>query len=308
MNDINIEKKVRSNPLLLLGYAYSTGIYGNEAEDDLFYEILRLHNFLTPKVLKNSSEMIKDAFSSGRAYYFVKALFDYELLDKVFPGINALIRVDGGHYHNETVYTHVMGALRALDKVRVPWYVKLAALYHDVGKCQWEISDEGKRRFTKHAMVGVPIVERDLKRLGISNDIIDIVKTLVGLHMTQIDGPHSIRKLAKALDEKKIPHKYFFWVRYADNKGSAVHKTDFMFYWRLYLKFKRTLYVKKEPSVTDLCVNGHDLMKEFHRKPGKWLGALLRYLFVGVQERGYKNEKEYLIEEAKKFMEWYTND
>ena len=126
--------------------------------------------------------------------------------------------------------------------------------------------------------------------------------------MAQVDGPHSIRKLARALDEKKIPHKYFFWVRYADNKGSAVHKTDFRYYWRLYLKFKRTLYVKKEPSVTDLCVNGHDLMKVFHKKPGKWLGALLKYLFVGVQERGYKNEKEYLITEAKKFMEWYSND
>ena len=308
MNDTDIEKKVRSNPTLLLDYAYSTSVYGYEAEDDLFYEILRLHNLLTPKVLKTCGDLIERAFSSGRAYHFVKTLFEYELLEKVFPGIYALIRVDGGHYHNETVYTHVMGALRALDRIKLPWYVKLAALYHDVGKCQWEISDEGKRRFTKHATVGGPIVEKDLKRLGIPQDIIEIVKALVNLHMTQVDGPHSIRKLARALDEKNIPHKYFFWVRYADNKGSAVHKTDFRYYWRLYLKFKRTLYVKKEPSVTDLCVNGHDLMKEFHKKPGKWLGALLKYLFVGVQERGYKNERGYLITEAKKFMEWYSNN
>ena len=308
MNDTDIEKKVRNNPTLLLDYAYSTSVYGYEAEDDLFYEILRLHNLLTPKALKTCGDLIERAFSSGRAYHFVKILFEYELLEKVFPGIYALVRVDGGHYHNETVYTHVMGALRALDRIKLPWYVKLAALYHDVGKCQWEISDEGKRRFTKHATVGGPIAEKDLKRLGIPQDIIEIVKTLVNLHMTQVDGPHSIRKLARALDEKKIPHKYFFWVRYADNKGSAVHKTDFMYYWRLYLKFKRTLYVKKEPSVTDLCVNGHDLMKEFHKKPGKWLGALLKYLFIGVQERGYKNEKGYLITEAKKFMEWYSND
>lgn len=308
MSNVDIEKKVRNNPMLLLDYVYSTGIEGLEAEDDLFYEILRLHNLLTPKVLRTSADLIEKAFSSGRAYWFVKALFEYEMLDKVFPGIYALIRVDGGHYHNETVYTHVMGALRALDKTKLPWYVKLAALYHDVGKCKWEISDEGKRRFTNHAKNGAPIVENDLKCLGISKDVIEIVKTLVGLHMSQIDGPHSIRKLARAMDEKKIPHKYFFWVRYADNKGSAVHKTDFMYYWRLYLKFKRALYVKKKPSVADLCINGYDLMKEFGKKQGKWLGQVLAYLFVGVQERGYPNERESLLAEAHKFMEWYNND
>ena len=63
MSNVDIEKKVRNNPMLLLDYVYSTGIEGLEAEDDLFYEILRLHNLLTPKVLRTSADLIEKAFS-----------------------------------------------------------------------------------------------------------------------------------------------------------------------------------------------------------------------------------------------------
>lgn len=310
MNNEYYEKEIRRNPLAMLNLLFNETVMGSTLEDEAFYEIVRLRSFLTPKVLKSEEtyHLIQKVFDSPYAYEYVRALYEYELLEKVFPGIYNLLNVDGGHYHNETVYTHVMGALRALRKVHAPWFVKLAALYHDCGKFTWEISDAGKRRFTNHAQLGEKIVRKDLAALKIPNEIIEVVATLVKLHMSQIDGPHSIRKLARALDEKNIPHKYFFWVRYADNKGSMVHKTDFMYYWGLYRKFKTGLIVKKEPSVADLCINGHDLMREFNKGPGKWLGQVLTYLFVCVRERGYANEREPLLKLAHDFMKWYTND
>ena len=306
-----IARIIKNEPVQLFNLLYRVSIGEDILDDECYYEILRLRNNIKNKYLK-SVEMVtilQDVFSSGFAYKFVKLLEEHELLEKVFPSIDNLIKVDGGHYHNETVYTHVLGALRALDKnKKIPWFVKLAALYHDCGKNTWEFSDEGKKRFLNHAQKGGPIVEKDLKALGFDDTVVDYVKTIVMMHMQQIDGPHSIRKLDRIYREHDVDPKYFFWVRYADNKGSAVYKTDFSYYWELYRKFKKTLYVKKEPSVKDLDIDGHILMKHFHKKPGKWLGMLLSYLFVGVQERGYINEQEALLKEAEKFMEWYKGD
>jgi putative nucleotidyltransferase with HDIG domain len=303
-----IEPLIKSNQIQLFKILADVASGIEQLDYECFYEILRLRKKLSIKTLKNTgiAEVVENVFSSGNAYKFVQILTEHELLELVFPGVNALLTVDGGHYHNELVYTHVMGALRALDKnPRLPWFVKLAALYHDVGKYTWEISDEGKRRFMNHAQKGAVITERDMTRLGISKDITGYLVTLVGMHMQQLDKGHSMRKLNRVFSEAKLDPKYFFWVRYADNKGSAVYKTDFMFYWNLYKKFKKSIKVIPKPSVKDLCINGHDLMKKFERGPGKWLGAVLAYLFKGVQERGYLNEKEYLLVEAEKFISWY---
>ena len=300
--------RIMQKPIQLFEMLYRVSIGEDSLDDECFYEILRLRNNIKPKHLKSEEmfELVKKVFNSNHAYTFIKLLEEHELLEKVFPGIFNLIKVDGGHYHNETVYTHVMGALKAVDKHQtLPWFVKLSALYHDCGKNTWEFSDEGKKRFLNHAQKGGIIVEKDLKCLGFDDATIDTIKTIVMMHMQQIDGPHSIRKLDRVYKEHNVNPKYFFWVRYADNKGSAVYKTDFRYYWGLYRSFKKALYVKHEPSVKDLDINGHILMKHFGKKPGKWLGTLLKYLFVGVQERGYKNEQSSLLVEADKFMAWF---
>ena len=283
----------------------------DEMDDECYYEILRLRKKINIKTLANNgmSDVVIEVFNSGYAYKFMQLLQEHELTELIFPAINALLTVDGGHYHNELVYTHVMGALRALDKLdKIPWYVKLAALYHDCGKYTWEISEEGKRRFLNHAQKGVIVAERDMKRLGIPDEYVGYITTLVGMHMQQLDKGHSMRKLKRIFEEANLNPKYFFWVRYADNKGSAVYRTNFSFYWSLYKQYKTEVKEVHTPSVRDLCINGHDLMKHFGKPPGKWLGAVLTYLFKGVQERGYQNEREFLLKESEQFVKWYTGE
>ena len=178
----SVEKDYRANPRSILFTLLTYAMNGRSTLDDVhFYLFIRIRKLITEKVLKDEKtfDIIKAAFESKHAYNFVKLLEEVELLEIVFPSIYALIKVDGGHYHNETVYSHVMGALRALDKLNLPWYIKLAALYHDCGKSKWEISNEGRRRFTNHATFGAQLVEGDLRRLKFPIGIISTVKTLV---------------------------------------------------------------------------------------------------------------------------------
>jgi hypothetical protein len=97
--------------------------------------------------------------------------------------------------------------------------------------------------------------------------------------MHQVDGKHSINRLVISLAGDKVPLKHFIWVRYADNMGSAVYKTDFMYYWKLYRKCLQVVRPKHVPSVKDLAINGHDLMKELNINPGPEIGFILNSLF-----------------------------
>ena len=302
----SVEKDYRANPRSILFTLLTYVMNGRSTLDDVhFYLFIRIRKLITEKVLKDEKtfDIIKAAFESKHAYNFVKLLEEVELLEIVFPSIYALIKVDGGHYHNETVYSHVMGALRALDKLNLPWYIKLAALYHDCGKSKWEISDEGRRRFTNHATFGAQLVEGDLRRLKFPIGIISTVKTLVCYHMSHMNDKeqihvHSLRKVKTKFDEMGIPFKYFFWIRYADNMGSAVKQTDFMYYWKVYKLSLKALNPPHIPSVKDLEVNGYDIMRNFgdHNGggiEGKCIGYILRNLFelwqAGKVENNYKD-------------------
>ena len=302
----SVEKDYRANPRSILFTLLTYAMNGRSTLDDVhFYLFIRIRKLITDKILKDERtfDIIKAAFESKYAYNFVKLLEEVELLEIVFPSIYALIKVDGGHYHNETVYSHVTGALRALDKLNLPWYIKLAALYHDCGKSRWEISDEGRRRFTNHATFGAQLVEGDLRRLKFPIGIISTVKTLVCYHMSHMNDKeqihvHSLRKVKAKFDEMGIPFKYFFWIRYADNMGSAVKQTDFMYYWRVYKLSLKALNPPHIPSVKDLEVNGYDIMRNFgdHNGggiEGKCIGYILRNLFdlwqAGEIENNYKD-------------------
>ena len=302
----SVEKDYRENPRNILFILLLCAMNNRASVDDAhFYLFIRIRKLITEKVLKDEKtfDIIKAVFESKHAYNFVKLLEEVELLEIVFPSIYALIKVDGGHYHNETVYSHVMGALRALDKLNLPWYIKLAALYHDCGKSRWEISDEGRRRFTNHATFGAQLVEGDLRRLKFPIGIISTVKTLVCYHMSHMNDKeqihvHSLRKVKTKFDDVGIPFKYFFWIRYADNMGSAVKQTDFMYYWKVYKLSLKALNPPHIPSVKDLEVNGYDIMRNFgdHNGggiEGKCIGYILRNLFelwqAGEIENNYKD-------------------
>ena len=203
----SIQQIIKDDPVELFRLLLLVAAGQEEMDDECYYEILRLRKKITNKALINNgiADLIMEIFSSGYAYPFMKLLQEHELTEILFPAINALLTVDGGHYHNELVYTHVMGALRAIDKHgKIPWFVKLAALYHDCGKYTWEISEEGKRRFLNHAQKGAIVAERDMKNLGIPKVYIGYITTLVGMHMQQLDKGHSMRKLKRIFEEANL--------------------------------------------------------------------------------------------------------
>lgn len=105
------------------------------------------------------------------------------LLDQFAPELTALYGVTQNRYHRYDVWEHTLVALRNLPP-DAPLHVRLGVLLHDIGKPTTRTVDEaGEVHFYGHEDVGAKLARTILTRLRFSNEEIESVVALVGLHM-----------------------------------------------------------------------------------------------------------------------------
>lgn len=285
---------METDPVSILTYLRLVASYDLTIPKETHFEIFKHKDKLKQVDFKEVLPELTEGILQG-CTRFIELLDKYELLKHFFPAVYATKGIDGGHYHNETVYSHLLNALSVLSDIDLPIEVYLAALYHDVGKVKYEILEDGRRRFTNHAVFSSELVERDLRRLKFDLGIICTAKSLCSLHMSYIGGKKSIFKLKNNLDENNIPLKNFFWLKYADSMGNNLRETNFMDFWKLYRQSLKILNEKPNPSIKDLEVNGRDLINIFNMSEGKEIGKVLKILFEKVQTGELINEREGLL-------------
>ena len=99
-----------------------------------------------------AKERIKDeickAFIDGNPFGFVSLLDEAKLLPILFPALAETKNVEQPiRYHPFDVYAHTMLTLFELQKLNTNYLVRLAMLYHDVGKVdQFDAYQEGLTR------------------------------------------------------------------------------------------------------------------------------------------------------------------
>lgn len=292
----NIEKKLKEDPIRILRLLRFAAKYDFTIDMDTYCELHRLRHLIKDKSIPRDRiyHELQKGITCGNGAGFVRLLDEFELLEHFFPAVHAVKEVDGAHYHNEKVFTHILSALRAIDGINLPFELKMSALYHDVGKIQHEVTEEGKVRFVKHADVSKKLVVRDLNKLGFPKEKVAYIKTLVGEHMSFIGGRKSLMKLIIRLDRGKVPFKEFMWMKYADSKGNMRTKTDFKYFAKQYRDCLRILNPKHVPSLKDLDLNGRDLI-EMGIPEGKAIGKILNVLWENFLEGRVENKKESLV-------------
>jgi len=86
-------------------------------------------------------------------------------------------------------------------------------------------------------------------------------------------------------------------LRTGDRLGSGAKKTS----WRTEEFKKRLIEVQKQPfSVTDLKIDGHDVMKTLNIPPGPKVGQVLKQIFAKVEEGKLENDRDVLLREIEK--------
>lgn len=177
--------------------------------------------------------------------------------------------------------------------------VRLAALLHDIGKPDtFETDSSGNVTFYHHEVVGGEIVKKIAKRFNLSKIQTDKLVSLVRWHMFTVSEHQTdsaIRRFIKNVGLENIDE--MMALRVGDRLGGGTQTETS---WRMEKFKERIKQVLKKPfTISDLKINGNDVMKELKIKPGLKVGEILQKLFEEVLEDSSKNTREYLLTRIK---------
>jgi len=176
--------------------------------------------------------------------------------------------------------------------------VRLAALFHDVGKPETrQEREDGEATFYNHQFVGERLAREAMERLRFSRDMTDRVAHLVRQHMFDYRPEWSdaaVRRFIRSVGVDAIAD--LFDLRIADNVGNGL-KTGFPHYLpELRARVDATLEAEEALSVRDLEVDGTDVMQALDLPPGPQVGRILEQLLEEVLEHPSWNRRERLLE------------
>lgn len=100
------------------------------------YKSMKKNRYLVQRIAKERihDELIK-VFEADNPFGYVALLDDLHLLELLFPHVYRCKKIDQPvRYHPFDIYAHTMLTLYNLQQLNTNYLVKLAMLYHDVGK------------------------------------------------------------------------------------------------------------------------------------------------------------------------------
>ena len=257
---------------------------------------------LAPDLKKISAERIQTELvkllTSPHADY-LRMAYETGITKVVLPEFDlCMITEQKNPHHCYTVGEHTLVAMQA---VRADKVLRLAMLFHDMGKPLCVTTDEeGIDHFHGHPSASEEIAGNVLHRLKFDNDTIYMVKKLVKYHDQYIEPqPKNVRRAIRKMGEDVFP--LLLEVKEADVQAQS----DFLREKKeKNLKdvrdvYQRILEEKQCVSLKTLAINGKDLIDQTGMKPGKELGEVLNELLDLVTEDPARNTREYLLKAAK---------
>jgi putative nucleotidyltransferase with HDIG domain len=227
------------------------------------------------------------------------------VLAELWPEICEGVGVDQNRWHAYDVYRHNLETLDATPRGDLT--LRLAALLHDVGKPR---TKEGPH-FYRHEHVGADMAAAMLARYRFPNETIATVELLVRAHMYGADPqaqPKAIRRFINRIGPRHLER--LFALRHADIIGSGLPKRSDENE-RFETRVAQILEEKPPFSVRDLAISGADviaLLVEHGSAPAGFrgdqrVGAILAALFEEVVDDPTRNERDLLVERARRFID-----
>jgi len=288
-----------------LNYSLSAELYHNIKINT------KLIDSLDKKIIRDGLISILLSKKPSRVF---KLMFKLGVLQIILPELAACRNLrQNSAYHKYDVFEH---CLLACDAISADLILRLAALFHDIGKAPTAkktiVNGKTKITFYNHEIVSARLTFRILRRLKFPNALISKVADIVRSHMYNYNPSAwkdaAVDRLIERLhitekDLADLNQHPVFQLRRADRiaTGKGLHEVSGIqlnLERRIKDRFRKTLLMTRK----DLEVDGHVLMKTFHLTEGPTIGHLLSYLFELVTKDPSLNTKEKLIEEASKYL------
>ncbi len=175
--------------------------------------------------------------------------------------------------------------------------VRLATLLHDCGKpMTYKKLPSGTITFYNHEVTGAAIVYKIANRLRLSKEQTKRLVTLVRWHQFSVDDRQTdsaIRRFMRRVGKENIAD--MLALRTGDRLGGGAKETS----WRLEKYKERIEQLSVTPfTISDLAIDGNDIMKLLQVAPGPVVGKILSVLFEEVMEDPSLNDPTYLAKRA----------
>ena len=238
---------------------------------------------------------------------------DTGVLVELLPEFGPAIGFDQqSRFHDLTVDEHTFAVVQAAADGGFALQVRLAALFHDLGKphVAWLGQDGRLHYYAKpgvaergHDVVGAELAAGALRRLRYPNALRDRVVRIVRRHMFQVgkgDDRRARRFLRKHGDELAfdlLDHKRadLLGKRGSGGEPPPVEELDRLAAFRGVVEGQRA----SAHRLADLAIDGNDLIAAGF-KPGPQLGRVLNELLDEVVEEQELNTREELLRRARR--------
>jgi len=224
-----------------------------------------------------------------------EALRGSGLLPVLLPELHACVGAPQNRYHAYDVYNHTLHTIDAATPEKP--VVRLAALFHDLGKPATRAEKEGgEATFYNHQIESAKLAEEAMTRLRFSKDTIARVVHLVRHHMFDYRSEWTdaaVRRFVRGVGAENIAD--LFDLRIADNIGNGT-KTGFPHYLGEFRERIEAVHQAQEAlSLRDLKITGEDVMRELGLPAGPRVGKILNRLLDEVIEDPRLNDRNRLL-------------
>jgi len=233
------------------------------------------------------------------------------VLKVILPELNdCAYCVQDKKYHKYNVFNHLV---YTCDYSEPNLILRLAGLFHDIGKpiSKSDGSSE-KITFHKHEVIGARLAAVILKRLCFDNKTIEEVTHLIRMHMYHYTREYTDAGVRRFIANAKMTEKDvenvgefpLFKLRIAERLGNGFKKQPITprqkdFEDRIQKVYKNSTGL----TISDLAIDGNDLIETFSMKPSRDIGIVLNYLLNLILEEPFLNERSALLHCALDFME-----
>jgi poly(A) polymerase/tRNA nucleotidyltransferase (CCA-adding enzyme) len=222
------------------------------------------------------------------------------LLTHFLPELEEGVHMKQNGDHVYDVWEHTLRVLQHAADKGYTLEVRLAALFHDIGKPRTREFSQEKQDYTfyGHEVVGAKMAKKIMERLKFSHETLHTVTTLVRNHMFFSDSDQitlsAVRRIITRVGRENINN--LLQVRWCDRIGMGRPKEN---PYRL-RKFQAMIdeALRQPTTVGMLKIDGNLVIRETGIKPGPKIGYILHALLEEVLENPELNTQEQLVTRA----------
>ena len=216
-----------------------------------------------------------------------------DLLKRILPELIEGYRKQQNNYHRYTIYRHIM---ETVDSINSDPILRLSALFHDIAKPRVRERINRRWRFFGHAAASAELTKEIMIRLKFSNERITRVTHLIAHHMfdyKQNLSDKAVRRFIKRIGPDNVDELMALRKAddYAHGWGTKFEKYIERFKSRIDSQIRKSYPF----TISDVAVNGYDVMNILGLQPGPKVGQILNQLLKVVIEKPEYNRKHKLI-------------